>query len=301
MGVAAQLCPYLSGVEKTSITLRAIDDDDIGRVAEFLHTHHNPGVPVSAWQAAMTPRWDCLQPNHGFLLDEDGDIVGAHVALYSTRLIDGRHEAICNLGAWCVLPTHRHHGLRLLRALLAQKGYHFTDLSPSGNVVPLNLRLGFIQLDTATALIPNAPWPPMSRGVRLVTDPDEIPRYLSEHALAIHRDHARAVAAKHLVVVRGDETCYVIFRHDRRKGLPLFASLVYVSDPSLLRVTGNHVRRHLLLRHRIPFTLSELRIAGPPPRLSIMLRSPRPKMYRSPTLGAEDIDYLYSELTCLNW
>ena len=41
-----------------------------------------------------------------------------------------------------------------------QDGYHFTDLSPSGNVVALNRRLGFTQLDTATALVPNLPWPP---------------------------------------------------------------------------------------------------------------------------------------------
>ena len=101
--------------------------------------------------------------------------------------------------------------------------------------------------------------------------------------------------------VRGDETCYVIFRRDSRKGLPLFASIIYVSDPVALPGLGGHVRRHLLLRHRIPCTLSELRIVGSRPRLSIMLNSPRPKMYRSPTLGEGDIDYLYSELTCVVW
>ena len=281
--------------------MRAIGADDIGSVAEFLHANHDGRVSVSSWEGAMSPPWDTFQPNHGFLLEEDGHVVGAHLALYSERVIDGRSEPICNLGTWCVLPTHRHHGLRLLRALLAQGDYHLTDLSPSGNVVPLNLRLGFTQLDTATALTPNVPWPPRSRGVRLITDPDQIPRHLSERDLEIHRDHARAAAANHLVVVRGDETCYVLFRRDRRKGLPLFASFIYVSSPTLFRITGGHVRRHLLLRHRIPFTLSELRIVGSRPRLSIMLSSPRPKMYRSPTLGAGDIDYLYSELTCVVW
>ena len=59
----------------------------------------------------------------------------------------------------------------------------------------------------------------MSRDVRLVTDPDEIPRYLSGRDLEIHRDHARAAAANHLVVCV-IESCYVIFRSDRRKGLP---------------------------------------------------------------------------------
>jgi hypothetical protein len=235
------------------------------------------------------------------MLVEGERIAGVYLALYSERVINGQRESMCNLAAWCVLPTYRHHGLRLLRALLRQEGYHFIDLSPSGNVVPLNLRLGFAELDTATALTPNVPWPPMSRDVRLVTDLDEIPRHLSGRDLEIHRDHARAAAANHLVVVRRDETCYVLFRRDRRKRLPLFASFIYVSNPSLFRTTAGHVRRHLLLRRRIPFTLSELRIVGSRPRLSIMLNSPRPKMFRSPTLGAGDIDYLYSELTCAVW
>jgi hypothetical protein len=284
-----------------SVTVRPIGADDIGAVAEFLHAHQSDRVSVTSWEAVMSPPWDTVQPNHGFVLDDAGEVVGAHLALYSERLIHGRLEAICNLGAWCVLPSHRHHGLRLLRALLRQRGYHFTDLSPSGNVVPLNLRLGFTQLDTATALTPNVPWPPRSRGVRLVTRPEEIPHHLSERDLQIHQDHARAAAANHLVVVRGDKTCYVVFRRDRRKGMPLFASFIYVSDPSVFRVLGGHVRRHLLLRHRIPFTLSELRIVGSRPRVSTMLSSPRSKMYRSPTLGAGDIDYLYSELACIAW
>ena len=77
------------------------------------------------------------------LLDADGAIVGAHLAFYSEREIDGRAERFCNLGAFCVREEHRFHSLRLLKALLAQDGYHFTDLSPSGNVVELNRRLKF--------------------------------------------------------------------------------------------------------------------------------------------------------------
>ena len=64
--------------------------------------------------------------------------------------------------------------------------------------MPLNLRLGFTQLDTATALTPNLPWPPLSHGVRLITDPEEIPRHLTGRDAEIHRDHARAAAANHL-------------------------------------------------------------------------------------------------------
>ena len=285
----------------TGVVVRPILDPDVPEVALFLHDNLDSRGEIGRWVAAMSPSWAFPQPNHGFMLVDGDRITGVYLALYSERVIRGQRVSMCNLAAWCVLPTHRHHGLRLLRALLRQEGYHFTDLSPSGNVVPLNARLGFTELDTATALTPNLPWPPMSHDVQLVIDPDEIPRHLSGRDLEIHRDHVRAAAARHLVVVRGDETCYVVFRRDRRKGLALFASFLYVGNPTLFRTTARHVRRYLLLRRRIPFTLSELRIVGSRPRLSIMLSSTRPKMYRSPTLAAGDIDYLYSELACVVW
>jgi hypothetical protein len=270
-------------------------------VAEFLSANLNDRGGRESWARVISPPWPEEQPNHGFLLEEGERVVGVHLAFYSTRIIDGEPTRICNLAAWCVAETHRQHGLRLLRALLRQEGYHFTDFSPSGNVVPLNLRLRFQVLDTATALVPNLPWPIRRRGVRILTSPTEIARTLDGAELEIYRDHAKAVAARHLVVTCGDEACYVMFRRDRRKNLPLFASILHVSDPGLFRRTARYVYGHLLLRHGIPFTLAELRVVGSPQAPSLTLRSPRPKMYRSPTLRSDQIDYLYSELACVAW
>ena len=47
--------------------------------------------------------------------------------------------------------------------------------------------------------------------------------------------------------------------------------------------------------------MAELRVVGDRPKPSIMLKSPRPKMYRSAYLCPDQIDYLYSELTCVAW
>ena len=118
---------------------------------------------------------------------------------------------------------------------LAQDGYTFTDLSPSGNVVPLNTRLNFQHLDTETALVMNLPWPGWMTGTRILSDPALIEASLSGRDLEIYRDHAGAPAAHHLVVQRGGRSCYVMFRRDRRKRLPLFASILHVGDPELFR------------------------------------------------------------------
>ncbi|WP_202862458.1 hypothetical protein [Antricoccus suffuscus] len=286
---------------KVSVELSAITVADLVPIGHFLHDNLNHHVAPEAWVRAVNPAWMSDAPNHGFMLQtRDGKIVGVYLAFYSARQIAGATERFCNLAAWCVLEAHRGHGLRLVRALLAQVGYHFTDLSPSGNVVPLNKRLKFQELDTTTALVPNLPRVGSSR-TRITTNPTKIARVLTGNDLTIYRDHAHTPAANHLVVQRGSESCYVIFRRDRRKNLPLFASILYVGNPNLFRTVARNVYGHLLVRHGIPVTLAELRIVGDQPLGSRLLRSARPKMFRSSHLQPDQIDYLYSELTCVAW
>ncbi|WP_083971004.1 hypothetical protein [Actinoplanes awajinensis] len=282
--------------------LAPITAAEIPAVARFLHEHLNSRVPAQAWERAVQVPWKVSAPNHGFLLrDDDGRVVGAYLAFYSERTVGGQVRKFCNLGAWCVLPEQRFHSLKLLKALLGQPGYEFTDLSPSGTVVPMNTRLGFTFLDTATSVTPNLPWPALPLGARVSADPAVLENTLTGADLQIYRDHAGTAAARHVVLTRGGRYCYVVFRTDRRKGLPFFASILHVSDPELFRAMLRRFQSHLLLRHGIPAMLAEPRVIGHRPPLSRMLAAPRRKMFRSADLQDRDIDYLYSELTCLSW
>lgn len=283
------------------VVLAPITAADRAEVARFLHAELNDRVSAADWESAMTVPWSVDAPNHGYLLrTAEQGVVGVYLAFYSQRIIEGEPVAVCNLGAWCVGGEFREHSLRLLRAMLAQKQYQFTDLSPSGSVIPLNARLKFHTLDTRTALVPNVPWL-LSRAVRVVSDRGEIARILRGAELQVFRDHEGAAAARHVVLKRGAEHCYVVFRKDRRKNLPLFASILYVSNPELFRVAHRHVFRHLLLRHGAIATLAERRVVGGAPRPSIALKHPRTKMFKGDKLSPENVDYLYSELTCVAW
>jgi hypothetical protein len=285
----------------TRIDVRAIGDDDIPAVADFLHAHLDERVPPDAWARAVDVPWSMERPNAGFILCEGDAIVGAHLAFYSERTIDGRPERFCNLGAWCVLPEYRFYGLRLLKALLAQDGYHFTDLSPSGNVVGINTRLGFRFLDTTTTVVPNLPWPSVPWRDSISSDPALLARTLRGAELRHYEDHVQTAAARHLLLRRGGDWSYVVFRKDRRKGLPLFASILHVSDPPLFEAMLRPLGGHLLLRHGAVATLIERAVVDHRPRLSKTVVSPRRKMFRSPSLEPAQIDYLYSELVCLSW
>jgi hypothetical protein len=286
---------------RQAVQVKPIRGADTGRVAAFLHANLNTRVTVDDWTRAVDVPWSIDAPNHGFMLLDGDTIVGAYLAFYSQRTIDGRPERFCNLGAWCVLPEFRFHSLRLLNALLGQPGYHFTDLSPSGNTVPVNVRLKFRFLDTTTALIPSLPWPSWPGKNRISSDPALIERTLKGRELEIYRDHASTKAARHLVMIRGAESCYVVFRKDRRKSLPFFASILHVSNPRLFSKMVRPLARHLLIHHLVLATLAELRVVGDRPWPSFRLPSARPRMFKSTRLEPDQIDYLYSELVCVAW
>lgn len=277
-----------------------ITSSDVDSVAEFLNAHLSTRVSARAWRDAMTQRW-VEAPNYGFMLRDGEDVVGAYLAFYSERVIDGSVERFCNLGAWCVLEAYRSHGLRLIRSMLGQRGYTFTDLSPSGNVVALNQRLRFTTLDTTTAAVPNLPWVTMNRNIVVTCDRDLIELALTGADLQVFRDHSSLTASRHVLIQDGKETCYVILRRDRRKRLPIFGSVLYVSNLELFHRSARQFSRHVLRRHRVLVTLAELRVVGVRPRGSVMLSNPRPKMFKSDRVRADQVDYLYSELTNVAW
>lgn len=275
-----------------------IADSDLDRVGRFLHEHLDPRVSAETWASAAVPSWSAPVDDHGYLLLEGDRVVGVYLAFHSERTVGGQRRHVCNLAAWCVLESHRAHGARLLRAQLARKDVVFTDLSPSGSVLELNRRLGFLDLDTTTVLVPCVPLP--TPGVRVVTRPARIEALLEGRDREIYRDHRDAAAARHLVLAVGDAHCYVMFRKVRRKGLPGFATLLHVSDPELLRGHLAALSRHLV-RHGVLVLLAELRVVEHAPRLSRRLATPRPKMFRGAGVAPGDIDDLYSELTNVPW
>jgi hypothetical protein len=283
---------------RSEVSVSAVRADDADRVSLFLHTHLNRRVPAAAWTALIHPPWGAVGPNHGYqLLDGNNQTVGVYLAVYSMR--ESGRRAVCNLAAFFVVEAHRTQSLRLIRALLGQKGYVFTDLSPSGNVPAMNERLGFRRLNTATRLVLNAP--DAARGVTVTDSRAILAEILVGRDADVYRDHLRAPAARHALMLHGDCYAYLMYRRDRRKRLPLFASPLYGGgDGDLLEGSWPAVGAHLL-RRGLAATLAEKRVLGFTPRgIGRELVAPRVKMYRGDA-GEGDIDYLYSELTLLQW
>lgn len=280
-----------------AVEMKPIAAEDLSEVADFLHANLNDQVP---WAEACAPMsWNVAAPNHGFMLRDGQRVVGALLALYSERLMSGRSERFCNMGSWCVLPDYRSWSISLLKALLGQEGYSFTVLTPDTGSQEILAWLGFRALDTTAAVIPHVPWPALPGQTKVSADPVVIGRTLTGAQLALYGDHAKAMAARHLVLIRDEDYCYVIWREATYGRKPV-AQILHVSNPGLFHRSLFPLARHLLLRYRLVATLAELRLVDYKPHLSVKYDG-WPKLYLSTSLAPEQIDYLYSELTCVPW
>lgn len=276
-----------------------IEAGDTSEVARFLHEHLNSRLSPEGWAQAVEPPWRAPGSSRGLCLRDGDALVGVYLAFCSDRTIGGERLRFCNLAAWCVLDEYRSSGLKLLMGLLRTDADVFTDLSPSGAVVPIDERLGFRHLDTATSLRVNLPGPTRRGGVELVTDPARIATLLDGDDARVYRDHAGSAAARHVVAVVDGQACYVIWRRVTRKRLPVFASLVHVGEPALLGRALGPLGAHLLARGA-PVLLAEHRIAGGPLRGARVIAG-RPKLFRGDRVGPDDVDDLYSEIACVPW
>ena len=281
-----------------AVLLRPITDDDLETVVRFLHAHHDSRIPVESFRRSFAAHHSTSRPNSGVMLIDGDDVVGVYLAYYSDRVVNGHLLRICNLGSWYVLPQYRRHSLKMAKAILTQDGFHFLDLSPSEPVARLNQRLGFTYLDNRAVVLPALPWP--WRPASISADPLVIQQVLSGEELQLYHDHRDAPPARHMVLRDRDAVCYVVLRVVRRKKLPV-GIVVHASRPDVLRRMIHPFVGFALLRQRVVAVAVELRwLDGKVPVGSISWRL-KPKMFRSPTLRPEDIDYFYSELLFLEW
>src|SRR5687768_11679904 len=116
---------------------------------------------VQEWQRSLRAPWSGAADhgNFGYLLRDEGQVVGGIGAFYGDRVIRGRRHRTCNITSWCVLDSHRQQSTRLAMALLGQSGLHFTNFSPTTVVAGTLKFLKFKELDGRRAVVFNLPWP----------------------------------------------------------------------------------------------------------------------------------------------
>jgi len=281
-------------------SLHPIRDEDLPDFCRFLTENLSAERTPEAWAQAFRQNWYPDKPNNGFLIRQDGRIVGGIGAIYAERLVRGKLERFCNITSWCVLDAFRTQSGRLAMAVVSQPGFHFTDLTPTEVVSKTLQFFKFKPMDERHVVWPNVPWPfARLAGIRVITDPDRIGEVLAPDDAKVYRDHCHLPWLKHLAVGRTGAWCHVVWRPTRLKDIA-GAMILAFSDPELFLRYRLAVASHLLLRRALPYTRAEARLLPRLPGPRIELAGYRNRVFKSETLTEADISNLYSELVALD-
>jgi hypothetical protein len=281
-------------------TLEPIRDPDLTGFCQFLVENLSQQRTAEEWARAFLHDWGVEKPNNGFLLRDDGQIVGGIGAIYAQRLVRGKPERFCNITSWCVLDQHRSQSMRLAMALTSQPGFHFTDLTPTEVVSKMLQFLKFKPMNERQAVWPNPPWPfSLLAGVRVITDSNAIEQVLSPEDAKVYLDHRHLTWLNHLAVGRSGEFCLVVYKRTQLRGLP-GAFILGFSKPGQLIKYRFALGNHLLFKKGLIFTRVESRLLSRIPKPSIELAGFRNKVFRSDTLTEADIGNLYTEIVALD-
>lgn len=280
-----------------SPNIEPITEDTLTEFAQFLHANLQQNRSQEEWAKCLRVSWYQRQPNYGFALRDNGEIVGGIGAYYVERIINGQMEKICNITSWCVLDKYRQQSMKLAMAITSQPGYHFTDFSPT-KIVGGTLRfLKFRPLDERQAVIPNLP-SNLCKSIEVLDLKQDIEQSLESNALQTYLDHSTFPWLIHALVGKPNAWCHVIFKRRVFKGLSA-AEIYYISDKDLFDRYRNKFSTYLLF-HGYMITLVECRLLKQTPKLSAIRSGFNAKLFLSTTLAEQDIDYLYSETMALD-
>lgn len=277
-------------------TIEPVTEQLLPEFAEFLYENLSRDRDPQGWQKALRTHWGEPQPNFGFVLRDEGRIVGGIGAIYAKRRVQGRDERFCNITSWCVQDAYRKQSMRLAMAVVEQSGYTFTDFSPT-KIVSGSLRfLKFKPLDDRVTVILNLPR--LFAAGTALTDPAAIAASLKGDALQAYRDHDSFPWLRHVVIGKGSAWCHVIYKDASIKGLPA-ARIIHVSDRTIFNRYAERLTTHLLSRGVVSTHVETRHLTRniSPSRIRAGFI---PKVYLSATLQESDIDYLYSETVAMD-
>lgn len=277
-------------------TIEAISKENLQEFADFLVQHMSYKRSSQAWVDGLSANWAAERPNYGYMLRDEGCVVGGIGAIYADRLIRGRIERFCNITSWCVLDDYRKFSMQLAMRLVAQERIHLTDFSPTKVVAGALQFLKFQPLDEAVIVLPNLSIPGF--GWRVETDPTRIGQGFSGELAKKWQDHAKFPWLNQILLGRQGQWCHVVYKRRTFKGLPS-ASILYLSDGEIFLQGLAAVKLHFLLRG-IVSTHVERRMLPAVPRIAKIRTGFNTKQFKSDTLTSDDIDYLYSESVALD-
>jgi len=277
------------------VTLRGIFDEDLEDVYCFLSKNFDPEVKPDIWRLAFNRSWMPEKPNNGFMLVANETIVGVFCALYSQRQTRKGIQNVCNTSTWFVLDEYRSHSLKLMAAMLDQKGFVFTSLSASSKVYELHRRFRFRTHVTTLVAIPNLPkLNYFSKKLEILVDPESMGRCLDSKVKQISVDHSDIPTVQQIVFHTADEALLVIFDILRVRGVPA-TYIFYLSNPDMFYQNRKEICSYFLLHNHTLFTRIHRCSMSKVPAFSLEIKRNITLFYQGDFAGLSFPEFIYSE------
>jgi hypothetical protein len=291
--------PMISGEPR--VLVHKVYATDFDKIYYALLRLHDPRISKAEWHQLFRKHWDIANDYYGYMLMDDKEVVGFLGTVFSKREIRGKEYNFCNLTSWIVLPGYRNKSLFLLFPILKLNDYHFTNFTAQKKVAEIHRQIGFTDIGSgAQILLPYYGVGACTRKpCRINFNHDQIADYLSGVDVIIFHDHL-SLKCKHIVINSEDRYCYIVCSRVIKKKLPILL-IQYISNLKYFLAFIHRAILKILLHYKaVALVIEDRFLKGHRLRGAIPFTLPQFKLFKSPTLRAEDIDNLYSERILLN-
>ena len=282
-----------------ALVRKAVAEDFEG-IYPLLVKFNNPRLSKDDWRSLFFDNWHSNEGYFGYVLEAQEYIVGFLGLMFSCRMLNEKEEKFCNITSWIVEEKFRSQSLLLLLPVLKLQNYTLTICTASKETYAVARKLGFQDFESNIRII--FPLPSVATwfaSCEVEINGKNLREVLAGKDLQIYKDHS-AFNCFHVYVRSPFGGCYLIGTRVFRKNLP-FAQIHHVSDSAVFSKFAGRIASVICLRiNSIAITIDERFLKGSTVFFSRVWPLPNPRVYKSSSLGQDDIDSLYSELLVLN-
>lgn len=279
------------------VCCREIGADDIDNVVDLLARGFVTGP--NYWSQALQRLTDHPTPpgfpKYGYALDDEGELVGVVLLIFTSVRVNGENRTRCNVSSWYVEPRYRSYGSILAMRAVRHKGATYFNISPAPHTWPILERQGFSQFAAGRTVAV----PALSRsssGVRVQeVMPGVCPALdLAQSEIDVLMHHKSYGCLSLICEVDGVRHPFV-FGLDRRRRLLWFADLVYCRNIGEFTRFAGPIGRSA----RRGYVLVRFDLNGPTSGIVSQYRGGRPKYRKGDGIDLGDV--AYSEQVMFGW
>ncbi|MBP0617184.1 GNAT family N-acetyltransferase [Jiella mangrovi] len=284
--------------------VRPAGDGDVDRVAGLLHDRMNARIPAETWRLLLDYPWRPPEAERGWLVEDDGEIVGFMGTIYSDRQTSAGLRRFCDLSSWYLMAAYRGTGIgdELLRAGMAKPDVTYQTMTARRATGRKIRALGFSILDDSRSLFRPAGGEgerPDDGDLRLIRDPAEIRERLTAQERRMLDDHHGFDIHHAFLETEAGQGTWLVWQRKLKGEAVAYHDVLHASNYDFLSASAARIAGLVCVGEKAVLAIdTRMMNAGDDPGEVEII--PLPRWYRPRDVGPRDVGHLYSEVLLLD-